>query len=292
MSSKPYDVTAKDLMEDYPADWVSVLGPWQVQTATWIDTDVSTVSAASDKILKVEDGSTTWLLHVEAQANHDLELAQRVYFYNTLFHYRHKLLVRSVIVLLRPEASASNLTGQYVLQFDGEAAYLDFRYRVVRVWELPVEPLLQGGLGTLPLAPITDEAAGNLGGVFAKIRQRLDQEATPTQANKLITSAYLLLGLIYTPEQIAEFFTGFTAMKESSTYQAILAEGEQKGLVKGEIRGAIKEAKTVLLSLGTKMLGNPDTQTQNTIDAIQDLDQLHALLIRLADVSTWPELLS
>ncbi|HZT80116.1 MAG TPA: hypothetical protein VFA26_07840 [Gemmataceae bacterium] len=29
-----------------------------------------------------------------------------------------------------------------------------FRYGVVRVWQLPPEQLLTGGLGTLPLAPI------------------------------------------------------------------------------------------------------------------------------------------
>jgi hypothetical protein len=37
-----------------------------------------------------------------------------------------------------------------------------FRYRVVRLWELPVETLLTGSLGLLPLAPLTDQAAGQL----------------------------------------------------------------------------------------------------------------------------------
>ena len=36
---------------------------------------------------------------------------------------------------------------------------LDFRYRVIRVWELPVERLLEGNVGTLPLAPLAPTCA-------------------------------------------------------------------------------------------------------------------------------------
>jgi predicted transposase YdaD len=79
-------------------------------------------------------------------------------------------------------------------------------------------------------------------------------------------------------------FERFTAMKESSTYQAILAEGEQKGL--------LKEARKLLLSMGTKKLGPPDNQTKSSIEAIGNLTKLEALTERLLDVSTWQELLS
>jgi hypothetical protein len=68
---------------------------------------------------------------------------------------RHGLRVRSVLVLLRPEADGPAVTCnvRHVLPEDDDY-YLDFRYHVVRIWEVPAEQLLAGGLGILPLAPI------------------------------------------------------------------------------------------------------------------------------------------
>ncbi len=46
--------------------------------------------------------------------------------------------------------------------FPDEVPYNVFRYRVIRVWQLPPDPLLTGGLGTLPLAPISAVTVGDL----------------------------------------------------------------------------------------------------------------------------------
>ncbi len=72
--------------------------------------------------------------------------------YNVSLHRRHGLPVASVVVLLRPEADGPLLTGGVDLAWSGTPC-LSFAYRVVRTWEQPVEAVLAGGLGTLPLAP-------------------------------------------------------------------------------------------------------------------------------------------
>ena len=51
--------------------------------------------------------------------------------------------------------TSPQLDGRFQRAFPGEEPYAFLRYRVLRVWELPVQQLLTGGLGTLPLAPIT-----------------------------------------------------------------------------------------------------------------------------------------
>ena len=53
-----------------------------------------------------------------------------------------------------------------------------FHYTPVLLWEQPCEPLMQGPLGTLPLALLTDEAQPALPNLIARIDQRLQQEAT------------------------------------------------------------------------------------------------------------------
>jgi hypothetical protein len=64
-------------------------------------------------------------------------------------------------------------------------------------------------------------------------------------------------------------------MRESTTFQAILREGRQEGIIVGVQR--------VLLRQGTKRFGPPDPTTVTAIEAIKDIDQLEALLDRLLD---------
>ena len=71
-------------------------------------------------------------------------------------------------------------------------------------------------------------------------------------------------------------------MRESDTYQAILDEGREEGVVKGVQR--------TLLHLGRKRLGEPDEAARRALLDITDLDRLDRLSERLLDVSTWQEL--
>ena len=88
---------------------------------------------------------------------------------------RHQMLVSSVAVLLHPAADSPALTGLWQRQFPGEPAYSVFRYQVLRIWKLPVEMLLDGGVGTLPLAPLADVSRAELPTVIARIKKRLQQ---------------------------------------------------------------------------------------------------------------------
>jgi hypothetical protein len=72
-------------------------------------------------------------------------------------------------------------------------------------------------------------------------------------------------------------------MRESTTYQAILAEGEARGIAK------MREA---LLVIGSKRFGEPDPSTRAAIASMDDLDHLTALVERALDVETWSDLLS
>ena len=73
-------------------------------------------------------------------------------------------------------------------------------------------------------------------------------------------------------------------MRESSTYQVILAEGR--------VEGRIQEAQGMLLRQGRKRFGPPSEGVERTIEAIGNLERLEALDERLLDVATWDDLLA
>jgi predicted transposase YdaD len=77
-------------------------------------------------------------------------------------------------------------------------------------------------------------------------------------------------------------------MKESTTYQAILQEGLREGLVEG----AVKEARKLLVRLGTKKLGRPSARAEAALVKIADLGRLESLIERLETVASWNALLA
>jgi hypothetical protein len=285
MSTKPYDATLKDLIEEDGAAWAGLIRSVPVRRATVIDADVSTVTAASDKVVRVEDDLGEWLLNLDPLSSRDPEYPERLHLYSTILGRRHRLRVRSVALLLRREANASNLTGVLEERHpDEELPYLVFRYHVVHVWRLGLAPLLQGGLGTLPLAALTDEAEADLPGVIEQIDRRLQKDAAPAWRAKALAATYVLLGLRYPDVVIEPLFRGVTGMEESSTYQLIKA--------KGRVEGTVEEARKFLLRLGRRKLGEPDAATLLAVEGLTDLERLEALGERLLIVSSWQELLA
>ena len=200
-----------------------------------VNADVSTVTAAADRVLLVEE-EEPWILHVELQSGRDVLLPARTQMYNTLIGWRHGLAVRSLIVLLRPAADGAELTGVFERGFPDESPYLTFRYQIVRIWQLPVETCLDGGLGLVPLAPLGAVTEAELPAVIGRMRQRIDHEATAEEAATLWTAADVLMGLRYSRELVSELLRGVQNMKESVTYQAIVEEGVEKGRLEEHAR--------------------------------------------------------
>ena len=177
--SKPYDATVKHLLQAYPADWLDLIGLRDAGPVTVVDSDLSTVSAAADSIFRVGDPNP-WLLQFESQSGYDAAVGFRTLRYSVLLEYRHDLQVQSVVILLRPQADGPEMTGVSQRKLPNGEKYLEFKYHVIRVWELPVDSLLAGGLGLLPLAPLASATTHDLPGlaeVVQKITARLSSEA-------------------------------------------------------------------------------------------------------------------
>ncbi len=277
----PRDDTLKHLTELSPQDWV-VHGGWHAAPATVIDADIATISGATDKAIRVR-GQPDWLLAVDFQSGHDTpaKLADMALYNNALFR-RHGLHVRSLLVLLHQGADSPQVTGLYERGLPGEPFDVAVRYRVVRVWEVPAEQWLGGGLGLVPLAPLGAVRRQELPAVVARMQHRIDREA-PALGKELWSATYLLMGLRYEQALTQRLLQGVVTMKESVTYQAILQEGKAEGKA--------EEAQKMLLLFGKRRLGEPGPDVLAALQALTDASQLEQLAVRLEEVSSWEELL-
>ena len=289
-------------MESYPADWVRWLDPPMGKVEV-LSTDLSAVSAEADQVVRVtgshKNGNAfAYLLHIEFQSGRDEDMAGRLARYSILLWYRYRLPVISAVVLLRRAAETKGLNGTLRLAEPEGDAYLNFRYRIVRVWEQLPEDILQGGLGTLPFAPLAKAAKKDLPDIVRQTKSRFDSETTQANAGRLWTSSFIMMGLRYEEAFIDRLLEGAVAMKESVTYQKILREGRAEGIELGRgegielgrEEGREEEAKRIIFRLGTKRFGEAGANVVAHIEAAA-LPQLELLVDRLIVVESWDELL-
>ena len=288
--TKECDATTKYLLEQHPHDLLAFAGlPAENYFVEAIDADLSTISAAADKILRVH-ASEPFLAHFEAQSGPDQTVDERTLYYSVLMGWRHQMRVMSVLLLLRREPNLSKLTGHLEYRLPEGPPYLTFQYRVIRVWETPVEEILRGGLGVLPLAPISDAPKSELPEVIARMKARIEAEATLQDAAELWTTTRILMGLRYPKTFTRQLLRGVNDMKDSVTYQEILQEGEKKGRREGRREGQQEEAARMLILFRGARLGEPDDATRARIEALPTREKIEALAERLASIENLREL--
>jgi hypothetical protein len=309
---KPLDATLRNLFELEPVAWLEVFDapvpdPGLVGV---IDSNLSTVTAETDKLVRV-GGPEPYLFHPEFLSGRAPGYPEHLHWYNSLASHRHGLPVLSVVVLLRPTADGPELTGEYERAVPGWGWNLWFRYKVIRVWELPPERLLAAGLPVLPLAPVSQVPAERLPEILRAVADRLRNEAGPGLKATLWAATEILLGLYHPSERVQELtgeittmILGIRGIEESSVYQDIFAKGEAKGRAEGEAKGRaegeargraegeLEEARKILLGLGGKKLGPPDERILALVAGISDRDRINLLLDRILDVASWGELLA
>lgn len=282
----PYDASLKELIERYPSDWVALTGHSASTPVQVLDADLATVTAAADKVLRVQE-SEPWLLHLELRSSPKSDLPEHLHWYNALLRHRHRQRVRTVLVLLRPAADSPQLTGVYREQFPAEEPYLEFRYTVLRVWQLPAATLLAGPLGTLPLATISAATTAELPEVVRQLDERLEREASPDRRAVLGAAAMLLTGLRLATADMLALYQGvhfMSILKDSSFYQMILEEGRREG--------ELAQARAIILRLGKQKLGPPEEAVVESLQRIADLERLERMHERLLTAPDWQTLLA
>ena len=279
----PFDATTKTLVDFGPEDWLRFLG-LPFTGCQVIDSDLATVSTEADRLIEVQ-ATQPYVTHLEFQSGHDgAAIPERLLRYNGIAVLKTGKPTLSYAILLRPDADSPRLTGVLELMRPDSSVYLHFEYGVVRLWQLSVETILAGGLATLPLALLADLSGTSAEAVVERIDERVRAEASENESEELWASTYLLSGLRFDAGESEALLGRVVAqMRESSTYQKILADGETKG--------RLEEAREALVRFGSRRLGAPDEVIRGILERAS-LTRLHAWMDRLLEVESWQELLA
>lgn len=295
-----YDVVLKKLLTEDLTGWASLLGIEDTASLTLVDTGFQTVQATVDKLILVQ-GEFSWLIHIEFQAGYHPKIGLRIVRYSGLIEHDMGLPVQSVLILLSPDADGTACTGiiERKLPFR-KTCYDEFRFDVIRVWMIPAEHFLNGGLGTLALAPICDLQGYDLPRVVHLMKNRVDAEIIDAaERNEFWAAVEILMGAVYDAPFVKVLLQGVANMRESSTAIAYIEEGRLKGVEEGIEKGIEKgieigeagAGQKFLIRIGTRFLGAPAESIRQQINAITDFARLQQLGERVPDAKTWDELL-
>ena len=291
--SKPFDAGGKTLLELAPVEWLALFGaPRPPEAVSVISADLSTVTAMADQVVRVNDPEP-WLLHVEFQAHRDETLPHRMLAYNGALLAKHRIPVATVAVLMSPAANARNLTGElHIAPPLGDP--WTFRYSAVRLWQMPVQPFLDGAATLLPLALLADVRKPEPKRTASVVQDRLRALNDPVLADKLMSIFTTLLPLRYDDMAVQDIIAslGIRGLEQNPGIKAWIDRGLAKGLAEGKVEGRLEEARAIILRLGAIRFGKPAKRTLAKLAAISDLAELEALTDRLIIATDWKELFS
>lgn len=280
-----FDAALKDLAREHPRAFLAAFDRPPTEPVQLLNIDLSTVTTSADLVVGLGE-PVREIVHLDFQSSAAADKHAAVLVYNALLFRHYQVPVHSIVVLLRPQAAHANLTGTVSYAARPERGRMEFSYEIVRLWERPAEELLAGDLGTAPLAMLGKLPEGvpvpdGLAAVAQHLIERLDREASPEQAKKALTSAFVLTGLRVRRDMARRVFRGVRGMdlRDSDTYLAILDEGSER------------QIKKDILRLGQKRLGTADEPVKARLNALTDMDHLERIFDRLLEASSWQELL-
>jgi len=180
-------------------------------------------------------------VHLEGQAEPSLfvveiatypepRLAEQIIRDVMLVYLDRRVLPEVLTLVLSPRGNFRVSGNQQLASPLGWARY-QLHWRVVELWTLAAEELLEGNdPGLLPWVPLT-HFDGTPESVFTKCRERIDQEATPPERANLLAVTQVLTRLRYNDPRLLTIFGGSQAMIESPLIQELMAQRSHKAIL-------------------------------------------------------------
>ena len=222
-----YDNTCKILVEQFTADIVTWLMGEPIALTTLESTELVVDPIYTDSLVLLE--SANLLLHLEFQVTPKPELPFRMLDYRVRGYRRYpQKTMRQVLIYLRSSPSPLVYQDQFELENTSH------RFEVIRLWEQPTETFLATP-GLLPFAVLsrTEDPVATLQQVSLVLKNLPND---PSIEQNLSTATTILAGLLLDDDRIHSILRR-DSMRESSVYQAILAEGREEGLTQGLTQG-------------------------------------------------------
>jgi hypothetical protein len=160
-------------------------------------------------------GPVPFIIEIESYANTD---ADRQMYEDLLIARLELGVIPEVIcVVLQPKGNA-RVVGSFAGTSRLDSSRIDARWRVVELWNLSAEELLeQNDLGLIPWVPLA-RINGPAEPVLRKCRERIDRQAPEEQRAAYLAVTHILARMVHPSELLDLMFKGKRIMIESPAF--------------------------------------------------------------------------
>ena len=265
------DNISKFLIEQYSADFAAWLLGESISLTTINPTELNVEPIRADSVMLLQ--SSTIILYTEFQTASDETMPFRMAdYYLRLKRKFPEQTIQQVVIYLKKTNSNLVRQNRYV------TPVMTHQFRVIRLWEEPVEVFLSTP-GLLPYAVLS--RAADKENVLTQVVRELEQIADSREQSNLVAATSILAGLELEEQTIRQLMRS-PVMRESTMYQSILREGRTAG------------EKALILKLLTRKLGtlSPEVTTKVSVLSLERLESLGEALLdftSVADLESWLE---
>ena len=281
-----WDSLMKRLVRRYARQFVRWLSAEAVFVRA-LDIELQNQQLFADALLEVMLHGTSALLHIEFQTYDDADMEVRLQEYNVLAsrQYEH-LPVYSYVIYLRKvgEVAVSPLVRSFP---DGEEVHRFF-FRVIELWEVAAEVLLQAGWpAVLPLVTLTK------GGKRPEVVKEMIDRLASAEEYDLLAIAQVLGGLVFKTGPELEWFRKRFSMfqdilSESWVYQEIAEQGVEKGREE-ERQQELQRQRQTIIGFVQRRFPEITALAEQQTAKITDPETLQTVILKLLDAQTVEE---
>src|SRR5947209_3610003 len=225
----------------------------------------------ADNLYEIFLNNKRCLVHIEFQSTYDRQMARRMWEYNMLATFTYKLPTYSIVIYLK---KCSVTEPQYIGTFPNGEKVHAFWFKVIKLWETPLEVLKQTGLiGIFPLMVLAQD--GKRPEVVEEVINSLEA-AGGKSATELLSLTYLFASLAFEKESDRawlkwRFNMLRDVLRDTWAYQEILQEGRKEGL---------QEQRLTLLEIVRSRFPNIEPLAKKAVEAINDSTVLRHLTVK------------
>ena len=275
------DNISKFLIEQYSTDFAAWLLGESITLTTINPTELNVEPIRADSVMLLQ--SSNVILHTEFQTVGDetMPFPMADYYLRLKRKFPERSIQQVVIYLKR---TSSDL----VRQTSYQTLVMTHQFRVIRLWEQPVEIFLSTP-GLLPYAVLS--RASDKESVLARVVEELEQISDYREQSNLAAATSILAGLELETQVIKRLMRS-PVMRESTMYQSILREGRAEGRAEGLEQGRTVGERSLVLKQLQRKLGSlsPELTTKVSALSLEELEALGEALLdftRISDLETW-----
>ncbi len=282
--SGPWDTTMKKWVGEAPQDFVS----WLLRDAVYernMPSRLRNRNIDADLLYRIHINGRRGILHVEFQSTSHRRMAERMWEYNVFATLEYKIPVHSFLIYLKKGKekdkafAKSPLVGKSVY---GEVMHY-FSYKVIKMWEVPTDALLNSGhKGLLPLVPLTADGLQREA-IEQAIAQLMPAGKEPEK--ELLSLLYAVGSMMYTTEENwfeRRFDMLESILKDSWAYKKWKQKGIEEGVQKGIEEGVQKGRRQDIVSLVQKRFPSLAPLAQERVVLLTAPEKLQDLLLQIA----------